>query len=241
MKLEDKKERKEEKRGKLTIREWEKGERPREKFLSNGGYTLSNAELIALIIRSGNNGDNAVELARKLLHKAGNSLTNLRKFGYGEYKSVKGIGTGKALGIMAAFEIAKRTESENFPDNIPIYNSSDAARAIAPALRDLKHEECWVLYLNRNHKLLGKERISVGGINATVVDLRIIIKQAIEKLASGIILVHNHPSGNEQAGEQDKIQTMKLKKAAELCDIQLIDHIIIAGDKYSSFIDEGLL
>lgn len=225
----------------LTIQRWEKEDRPREKFLSKGGDALGNAELLALIIRSGTSSENAVELARKLLHTAGNSLQTLRRFSFNEYKKVKGIGESKALGIMAAFEIAKRCEAEYPEDNRQIYSSKDAADAIAPMLRDLPHEECWVLYLNKSHKLIGRERISIGGISATVVDLRIIIKHAIAKLATGIILVHNHPSGNKCAGEQDKVQTMKLKRATEFCDIELIDHIIIAGNKYFSFIDEGLL
>ena len=122
-----------------------------------------------------------------------------------------------------------------------IYSSKRDSDIIKPILKDLDHEECWILFLNRGNLLISKEKISSGGISATVVDIKIIIKKAINKLASSIILVHNHPSGNINPGEQDKIQTARLKEAAKTCDIDLLDHIIIAGANYFSFLDEGLL
>ncbi len=228
-------------KGKLTIQDWEAEERPREKFLTKGGNSLSNAELLAILIRTGNRADNAIELSRKILFDANNSLQELKKFSFYDYSKFNGVGAGKALPIMAAFELAKRLEMEKPQEKTVIYSSKNAAEAIAPILKDLPHEECWVLFLNTANKLIAKEKITSGGTNCTVVDVKIIMKSAMAKLASSIILVHNHPSGSRRPGEQDKQQTMKLKKAAESCDIELIDHIIIAGNNYFSFLDEGLL
>ncbi len=228
-------------REKLTIQEWNADERPREKFLSKGGEILSNAELLAILMRTGNRTDNAIELARKILHKANNNLMELKRFSFEDYKSFNGVGAGKALPIMAAFELARRLECENAPEPTTIYSSKNAAESIMPLLKDLPHEECWVLYLNTANKLIAKERITTGGVNSTIVDVKIILKKAMSKLASSIILVHNHPSGSPYPGEHDKIQTKRLKKASESCEIELIDHIIIAGKRYFSFLDEGLL
>lgn len=228
-------------RDKFTIQDWAVEERPREKFLERGPDSLSDAELLAILIRAGNKDENAIDLARKVLRGAGNSLQNLRKFRFEDLKGFRGIGIGKALSIMAAFELGKRCQMENTPSMKQVYTSDIAASIVVPLLKDLMHEECWVLYLNKSNKLIGKERVSVGGLDTTVVDVRIIIKKAIQKNACHIILVHNHPSGNRLAGEADKIQTSKLQKAAQMCDIKLIDHIIVAGEEYFSFADEGLL
>ncbi len=228
-------------REKLTIQDWEAEERPREKFLSKGGENLSNAELIAILLRTGNRTDNAIELARKILHKANNNLHELKMFAFEDYQSFNGVGQGKALPIMAAFELAKRLEGETRPQQAAIYSSKHASDELMPLLKDLQHEECWVMYLNTANKLIAKERITTGGVSSTVVDVKIILKKAMAKLASSIILAHNHPSGSARPGEQDKLQTKRLKKAAETCEIELTDHIIIAGDKYFSFLDEGLL
>ncbi|MCI1778959.1 MAG: DNA repair protein RadC [Bacteroidales bacterium] len=226
---------------KLVIKQWKEDERPREKFISKGSDSLSDAELLSIIIRSGNKEENAVELSRKILRAAGNNLNGLRKFGLEEYGKFKGMGNGKALSIMAAFELYKRMALQEEPEKNIIYSSAFAAQIIAPILKDLNHEECWVLYMNRSNTLLSREKITSGGISATVVDIKMILKSAITKLASSIILVHNHPSGSRIPGEQDKIQTGKLKAAAKICDIDMLDHIIIAGDKYFSFSDEGLM
>ena len=224
-----------------SIQEWESVERPREKFLMKGAGALSNAELLAILIGSGYAGENAVELSRRILRASGNSLSALRKLDFENFRKFKGIGPGKALSIMTAFELARRMESEPAERQAQIYSSEHAAKAIAPFLRDLGHEECWVLYLNRNNHLIGKERISSGGVSATVIDSRMILKGAMNRLASGIILVHNHPSGNAFPGNEDRIQTQRLKKSAEICEVELIDHIIVAGTGYFSFLDEGLL
>ena len=229
------------KRDRFTIQDWAAEERPREKFLARGAESLSDAELLAILIRAGNKDENAIDLARKVLRGAENSLQNLSRFSYDNLNKFKGIGVGKALSIMAAFELGKRCRIEEAPSFKQIYTSAVAASIVVPMLKNLPHEECWVLYLNKSNKLLGKERISVGGLDTTVVDIRIILKNAISKNACHIILVHNHPSGNPMAGEADKIQTAKLKKGARMCDIELIDHIIVAGEKYFSFADEGIL
>lgn len=225
----------------ITIQNWKEEERPREKFLNQGPGNLSDAELIAILIRSGNRNENAIDLARKILLHADNNLTILRKFTYEDLKKFNGIGTGKALSILAAFELSKRADMEEAPAQTWIYSSENAVKSIAPVLKDLPHEECWVIFLNRGNRLIGKERITTGGISATVVDIKIIIKKAIARLASSIILVHNHPSGNRLPGSQDRIQTRRLKAAAQMCDIELLDHLIIADGKYYSFSDEGIL
>ncbi|MBR5855859.1 MAG: DNA repair protein RadC [Bacteroidales bacterium] len=228
-------------RERLKIQEWDSTERPREKFIEKGAESLSNAELLAILLRSGSREENAIELARRLLYEAGNSLSALKKYTLEDYNKLKGIWPGKALSIMAAFEINKRIESEEQPEASQIYSSRSAAAIMSPILKDLQHEECWVIYLNTANKVIAKERVSSGGINCTVVDIKMIIKRAISKLASSIILFHNHPSGSLYPGEQDKVQTRKLQNAAQICDLNLTDHIIIGGKGYYSFLDEGLL
>ena len=225
----------------LTIQDWALSERPREKFLEKGAASLSDAELLAILIRSGNRNDNAIDLARKILAGADNNLQSLRKFTYKDYKQFNGIGAGKALSIMAAFELASRCEQQMAPVMARIHSSEMAASTIVPILRDLSHEECWVLYLNKGSRLLGKERVSKGGLDATVVDSRLIIKSAIERGSCQIILAHNHPSGSCTPGNNDKVVTERLYKAAQLCDIALVDHLVVAGGDYFSFADEGLL
>ena len=228
-------------REKLTIQEWAQSERPREKFLERGAQSLTDAELLAILIRAGNRNENAIELARRILSGAGNNLLALRKFDFNDFKKFKGIGAGKALAIMAAFELAGRCEMEMAPVRARIHSSEMAANTIVPILRDLRHEECWVLYLNNADQLIGKERISVGGIDSTVVDVRLIIKNAIQRESCHIILAHNHPSGNARPGKMDQAMTKKLYDAARMCDILLVDHLVVAGNDYFSFADEGLL
>ena len=228
-------------RDRLTIQDWAQSERPREKFLERGARSLSDAELLAILIRSGNRNENAIELARKILLGADNNLLVLRKFSFDDFKKFNGIGAGKALSIMAAFELAGRCELEMAPVMARIHSSEMAANTIVPLLRDLRHEECWVLYLNNADQLLGKERVSSGGMDSTVVDVRVIIKNAIERGSPHIILAHNHPSGSVRPGKMDQAMTKKLAEAARLCDIQLVDHLVVAGNSYFSFADEGLL
>lgn len=210
-------------------------------MMSEGAKSLSDSEILAILLRTGNRQETAVDISRKLLSSAQNSLIGLSKLSIENMCSVEGIGTTKALTIMAAFELASRMAAETPAEKPQIISSSSVVKICAPILKDLQHEECWVLYLNRANKLICKERVSSGGISATILDSRIIMKKAVEKLASSIVIVHNHPSGNPYPGKQDKIQTKMLKEAASLLDISLLDHVIIAGDKHYSFSDQSCI
>ncbi|MBR3302899.1 MAG: DNA repair protein RadC [Bacteroidales bacterium] len=223
----------------ITIKDWSAEERPREKFIAKGAQSMSNAELLAILIGSGNRKFNAVELARSLLQEAGGRLGGLGKFEFEELLSFSGIGRSKALIIMALFELARRYQAEIAPTLAAIYSSENAAKVISPFVKDLAHEECWVMYLNRANRLINKEKVSSGGVHSTVFDVKIILKRAMANLASSIIVVHNHPSGTLRPGAQDIAQTKRLKEAAKMCDISLLDHIIIAGESYYSFADSG--
>jgi len=226
---------------KLSIKQWQEEERPREKLRAKGPNALSDAELIAIILGSGTKDETAVDVARNLISSNENSLRELSKLPIERLIERKGIGPSKAIAIIAIFEIAKRFASIEIKSLTQIQSSAYAAKIISPILRDLSHEECWVMYLNRANKLISKERLSIGGVSATVVDVKIVLKNALEKLASSIILIHNHPSGNPKPGENDKVQTKLLKDAAALFDISLLDHLIIAGDEYFSFADDGIM
>ena len=226
---------------KLTIKEWKEDERPREKMIALGPESLSDAELIAIIIGSGNREESAVDLARKMLLQHENCLRTMMIASMESLMLVKGIGKTKAIKLFASAEIGRRISNARMRDLPEIHSSQSAANIISPVLRDLPYEECWVLYLNRANKLISKNKLSKGGLSATVVDVKLIVKGALEKLASAIILAHNHPSGNAKPGESDKTQTKLLKDAADLFDIALLDHIIIAGDKYFSFADDGII
>jgi len=226
---------------KLSIKQWQLEERPREKLRTKGAGSLSDSELFAIILGSGTKDETAVDMARNLISSNDNSLRELSKLPFEKLIEKKGIGPTKAVSIVAVFEIARRFASSELKSLTQIQSSAYAAKIISPILRDLSHEECWVMYLNRANKLISKERLSIGGVSATVVDVKIVIKNALEKLASSIILIHNHPSGNTKPGENDKVQTKLLKDAAALFDISLLDHLIIAGDEYFSFADDGIM
>ena len=156
-----------------TIQDWATDERPREKFIERGAESLSNAELLAILIRAGNKDENAIDLSRKILREAGNSLHNLKKFTYEDLKKFRGVGPGKALSILAAFELARRCEISSAPQFKQIYSSTTAAAIVVPLLKDLPYEECWVLLLNKGYRLIGKQRISTGGLDSTSVDIRV--------------------------------------------------------------------
>ncbi len=224
-------------RGNLPISQWKENERPREKMLEAGPSSLTDSELLAVLLRSGNGNCSAVDLARLLLGEAGNSLKRLFALSAERLMSLSGMGMAKVSTILAVGEISRRLDSEPELEKPLIRSSSAAAKVLSPILKSLPHEECWVLYLNRNGRLIGKERISSGGVSATVFDTRIVVKKALEKLASSIILAHNHPSGNPFPGEADRRNTEALRDAVSLFDITLVDHIIVAGNKYYSFSD----
>ena len=225
----------------LSIKNWSRDERPREKLTDKGAETLSNVELFTIIIGSGGFGKNAMAVSRELLAMVDGNLKELSKISYDKLLRISGIGPAKAVQLIAVFEIFKRVLTESSGDPVRIKSSQYAATIMSPLLKDLSREECWILYLNRANRLISKERISIGGVSATVVDVKIVIRNALEKLASSIILVHNHPSGNSSPGENDKLQTKMLKDAARLFEISLIDHLIIAGESYYSFADEGII
>ncbi len=225
----------------LPIKEWNKDERPREKLLEKGPESLSNAELIAILIASGTKKESALDISRNILLKCDNNLRELTRLNFQKLNEIKGLGPSKITTLLSVFELFKRFMITPEKELHKISSSEYAAKIVSPILRDLRHEECWVLYLNRANKLISKERLSIGGVSSTVVDVKIIIRNALSKLASSLILVHNHPSGNTSPGENDKIQTKILKDAASLFDIALLDHIIIAGDGYFSFADDGMI
>jgi DNA repair protein RadC len=225
----------------ISIKNWAEDDRPREKLLLKGKNSLSDAELIAILIGSGNNEESAVELSKRILQACSNNLNKLAKLSVNDLQQFKGIGEAKAISIVAAMELARRRKDEKISEDYAIKSSNDAYQILQSFLSDLPHEEFWMLNLSRNNKVKSKFLISRGGISGTVVDTRIIFKQAIQELASGIILAHNHPSGNIQPSEQDFKITEKIKKAGELLDIKLIDHIIIGDKNYYSFVDEGKL
>jgi DNA repair protein RadC len=225
----------------LTIKSWAEGDRPREKLLRNGRHTLSDAELIAILIRSGSKNISAVDLAKQLLHHSSNDLATLSRLSVKELAKAKGMGTVKAITVIAALELGRRRRESDVLKKQKISCSKDIADLLNPHLSDLIHEEFWVILLNRANNIIYKTAISKGGISGTVADPRLIFKTAIEYNASGIILSHNHPSGNIKPSEADIQLTKKIKEAGKNLDIEILDHIIIAGENYFSFADEGML
>jgi DNA repair protein RadC len=226
---------------KLNIKDWAAEDRPREKLLKNGARSLSDAELIAILIGSGNLEETAVELSRRILASVDNNLNDLGKKSVGSLCSFKGIGEAKAVTIVAALELGKRRKEADVFIKKVINASKDAFDYFQPMLGDLGHEEFWVMLLDRGNKIQDTFRISQGGISGTVIDVRIILKPALEKQSSYIILCHNHPSGTLRPSDSDRVITSKIKDAAKLMDISVIDHVIIGQNKYFSFADEGLL
>lgn len=225
----------------LNIRNWAEEDRPREKLLLKGISSLSDAELIAILIGSGTASLSAVEVGRKIMQSVENNLDALAKLSVKDLMRVKGIGEAKAISIVAALELGRRRKEIVAEDRSKIITSLDALNLIKGDLMDLPHEEFWVLFLNRAQRVIRKKRISEGGVSGTVADPRIIFKLAIEELASGIVVAHNHPSGNLTPSQSDRDLTKKLKEAGKLLEIQLLDHIIVAGQKYFSFADDGIL
>lgn len=226
---------------KLNIKQWANEDRPREKLLNKGIKSLSDAELIAILLGSGTRELTAVELAMQILNNVQHSLGHLGKKNVHELMKFKGIGEAKAISIIAAMELGRRRKLDDLTNKKKITASHDVFEIFQPILCDLPHEEFWVLYLNRSNKIIDKSKISQGGISGTVIDVRIILKAAIERLASSVILCHNHPSGNLQPSEADHSITKKLKEASTFLDIDLLDHVIITDNACFSFLDEGLI
>lgn len=226
----------------LTIKDWAEEDRPREKMLTQGVAVLSNAELLAILIGTGTKTESAVDLAKILLQKFSNDLYELGRFTPNELsRQVKGIGKAKAVTISAALELGRRRRLTQPRHSESFRHSSAVAEEFYSILSDLKHEEFWILLLNKANKQLGKYKVSSGGISTTIVDVKIVLKYAIENLAANIILVHNHPSGNVDPSMEDRELTKKIVKNCNSFDIVVLDHIIIGQNKYFSFSDEGLL
>ena len=223
----------------LKIKDWAVEDRPREKLLKKGISSLSDAEIIAILIGSGTRNESAVDLSKKILKSANNNLNELGKLGISDLIKMKGIGEAKAITILAALELGRRRKISEIINKKKITQSKDIFELFQPLIGDLPHEEFWILLLNRSNRIIEKFKISQGGISGTVIDVKIILKNAIEKLASSIILCHNHPSGNRKPSNADDSITQKLKKGAELLDIQVLDHIIVADTNYFSYADES--
>lgn len=226
--------------GKFTIKEWAEEDRPREKMLLKGVRSLSTAELLAILIGSGSRETSAVDLCKQMLADVENNLQNLGRKNVSELISqYKGIGEAKAITILAAMEIGRRRQIEKAVERPQITGSESVAEVFQPMLSDLSYEEFWVLLLNRNNRIISSERISQGGVSGTVVDVKLIFKFALDRLASSIILCHNHPSGNTQPSAEDIRVTEKCKAGGAVLGIDVLDHIIVAGDAYYSFSDNG--
>lgn len=225
----------------LNIKSWAEEDRPREKLLLKGKAVLSDAELIGILIASGTKDKSAVDVARDILGSVGNKLNILAKLTVKDLMKFKGIGEAKAITIVSALEIGRR-KKEIEPDKlVQISNAKNVYEAIQSHLEDLKHEEFWVLILNRRHQIIKKQLISSGGVSETVADPKIIFHVALQELASSIVLIHNHPSGNLKPSQSDLDLTRKLKKAGQVLDIPIIDHLIYTDNGYFSFADDGLL
>ncbi len=225
-----------------SIKSWSVYDRPREKMLAKGRQSLTDSELLAIIIGSGSIGESAVELSKRILNDHQNNLNELGKISTRDLvKNYKGIGEAKAINIIAALELGRRRQDTLPLERAVIKSSKDAYLVLSPLLADLPHEEFWILLCNRASKVTHKQFIGRGGIHSVVVDARIVLKCALEHLASSVILCHNHPSGNLKPSSEDIKLTKQVKDAAALFEITIADHLIIGDNNYFSFADEGIL
>ncbi|MBI2270485.1 MAG: DNA repair protein RadC [Bacteroidetes bacterium] len=225
----------------LPITAWAEDDRPREKLMSKGRHVLSDAELIAILIASGNTEETAVELSKRILNSVNNNLNELGKLTINDLTKFRGIGEAKAISIIAALELGRRRKETEVIKREKITTSAGVYEIFKSLLLDLPHEEFWVLLLSRSGNIIKKEMISRGGVSGTVVDSKIIFKSAVENLACSVILCHNHPSGNTKPSEQDIQITKKLKEAGRLLEIPVLDHVIVSETGYYSFADEGMM
>ena len=223
----------------LTITQWAEEDRPREKMMFHGVSALSNAELLAILIGSGNTEESAVGLMRKVLADYSNNLNELGKASIDELCRYKGIGPAKAITILAASELGKRRKEEKVEERVAILSSKDVYECFYPLMCDLPTEECWVLLLNQASKIIDKIRISTGGLNATAVDVRCILREALLKRASAIALCHNHPSGSIRPSREDDRLTQQVNQASQCMNIRLVDHVILTDGAFYSYADEG--
>jgi DNA repair protein RadC len=225
---------------KLSVKNWSPEDQPREKLLLKGVNALSNAELLAIILRSGTKEESVVELSKRILQSVGNDLNKLGKVSANELiANFKGIGEAKSIGIVAALELGKRRKAKDLSTCKKILCSMDIYYYFYPLLCDLPHEEFWAILLNRNNRIIDKIKISQGGTSETFVDGKLIYKEAISRLASSVILCHNHPSGNHKPSPEDDKVTKGIKIGLETLGISLLDHVIVADGKYYSYADEN--
>ncbi len=223
----------------MKIKELCLDERPREKMIAKGADVLSNAELLAIMLRTGTGRMNVIDVAREILKAADGKLNGIASMPVERLCEINGVGPAKAVTLAAAFELGRRCAGESIIDvRTAIASAKTVFRIMLPILKGIDHEECWILYLNRANYLITKEKVSVGGLDSTTLDSRTIVRKAIEKKATGIIVVHNHPSGSALPGNADIQATRQLDKALRTCDIALLDHVIIAESSYYSFSDE---
>jgi len=221
----------------IAIHAWAEDDQPREKLLQKGRQALSDAELIAILLGSGSRGESAVALAQRILRGVDNNLQELGKISVTDLQNHKGMGTAKSVTLIAALELGRRRQLSDLRERPRINSSQDSYKAIAPLINDLSHEEFWLLLLNRNNEIIGRERLSTGGFSSTVVDVKMVFKIAIDARAIAFIAVHNHPSGNLNPSQADEIITKKLLEASKILEIQLLDHLIISEQGYYSFRD----
>jgi DNA repair protein RadC len=224
-----------------SLASWAEQDRPREKLLLKGVSALSDAELLAVLLRSGTRNLNAVDLAKAVLRQIGNDIHELAKMSVGDLMKFRGIGEAKAIAIVSALELGRRRTEVDSRQKPAITRSADAYALMKPELLDKKKEEFWVILLNRANRVIGKIPVSSGGVSGTVADPKLIFKPALDLLASSVILVHNHPSGNLKPSDADIKLTRKLKAAGEMLEITVLDHLIFADESYYSFADEGMM
>ena len=229
------------KKASLSIKNWKEDDRPREKLINKGKSSLSDTELIAILIGSGNRSESAVELSKRILASVNNNLNALARLSTDQLMQFKGIGEAKAVSIITALELGRRRRLEEALEQPKITSSKGVFEIMQPIIGDLQHEEFWVLYLNNSNKIIDKSQVSKGGITSTLVDSRLVFKKAMEISAVGIILAHNHPSGTLKPSESDKKLTQKIKIAGETLDIKILDHLIITEKAYFSFADSNIL
>jgi len=225
----------------LRIPQWAEDDRPREKLLIKGRSTLSDAELLAILLGTGTKALSAVDLAKQILQQADQNLNNLARLSVKDLTKIKGIGEAKAISIVSALELGRRRKESVSPGRPRITNSIDVVEIMKQDLLDLNHEEFWIIILNRANFVLRKNKISSGGISGTVADPKLIFKSALDHSGSSIILVHNHPSGNLQPSQADITLTKTLKEAGKFLEIPVLDHIIVSDNSYFSFADEGMM
>ncbi|MCQ2351511.1 MAG: DNA repair protein RadC [Paludibacteraceae bacterium] len=219
------------------IKGWKEDDRPREKCLKHGVSYLSDAELVAILLGSGTRSMSAVELGREILRQADNSLAELGRIDCKDLCRINGVGTAKAVTLLAAFEISRRRQMENSDTDVHILSSRQAAEIFIPMLSDLTHEEFWIMLLNQSNKVIDKIRLASGGVNRILVDPKIVFKVALQHLATGIVLCHNHPGGSTSPSDSDIELTERLAATAQALEIRIIDHIIVSGSSYYSFAD----